>query len=132
MGIAKAQRHVQENFVWDKMHHDVQCFVSQCPICQQAKYESKKMVGLLQPLPILLGIWEDISMNFIIGLLPSHGFTYIYVIIDHYSKGAHFSVVPPRYSAYRVATLFMDIFCKLHGFPRRIVLEHDPIFLNTF
>lgn len=43
------------------MRKDVHRFISQYSIYQQTKYETKKVAGLLQSLPIPSGIWEDIS-----------------------------------------------------------------------
>ena len=114
------------------MHRDVHRFVSQCRICQQIKYKARKPAGLLQPLPIPSGLWEDLSPDFITGLPPSHGFTAILVVVDRYSKGTHLGALPPKYSAHKVACLFFDIVCKLHGFPHSLVSDRDPIFLSSF
>lgn len=96
------------------------------------KYESKKPVGLLQPLPMPSGLREDLSLDFITRLSPSHGFTTILVVVDRYSKGTHLGALLPKHSTHKVATLFIDIVCKLHGFPRNLVSDKDLIFLSSF
>ena len=132
MGETKTLRCLRDSFYWDHMHRDVHRMVSQCRVCQQIKYEARKPAGLLQPLPIPSGPWEDLSLDFITGLPPSHGFTTILVVVDRYSKGTHLGALPPKYSAHKVACLFIDIVCKLHGFPRSLVSDRDPLFLNSF
>ncbi|KAF3653748.1 hypothetical protein FXO38_15495 [Capsicum annuum] len=52
-------------------------------VFQQAKYQVLATAGLLQPLPIPDGIWEDISLDFIIGLLKSGDYDTILVVVDH-------------------------------------------------
>lgn len=106
--------------------------MAQCPVCQQTKYETRKPVGLLQPLPISLTIREDLALDFITSLPSSHGFTIIMVVVDRYSKAAHFGALPTHYSTYKVVILFLDTICKLHGFPRSLVLDRNPIFVSNF
>lgn len=106
--------------------------MAQCLVCQQTKYETRKPIGLLQPLPIPLTVWEDLALDFITGLPSSHGFTVIMLIVDRYSKAAHFGALPTHYSAYKVTVLFLDTICKLHGFPRSLVSDRDPIFVSNF
>lgn len=77
-------------------------------------------------------IWEDLSLDFISDLPPSHGFLAILVIIDRFTKGIHFRALPPKYTAHRATLLFMDTVSKLHGFPYSLVSDHDPLFINTF
>ncbi|PHU19812.1 hypothetical protein BC332_10963 [Capsicum chinense] len=48
-----------------------------------AKYQVLAIAGLLQPLPIPDGIWEDVSLDFIIGLLKSGDYDTILVVVDH-------------------------------------------------
>ena len=50
------------------MKRDVAEFVSKCLVCQQVKAPRQKAVGLLQPLSILKWKWENIAMDFIVGL----------------------------------------------------------------
>ena len=71
-------------------------------------------------------------MDFVTCLPNSKGYTAVLVVVDRLSKQAHFGALPKSYSATRVADLFSQFVCKLHGIPRSIVSDRDPIFLSTF
>lgn len=114
------------------MGSDVRNFVWQCLTCQQIKYEPKRPAGLLQPLPIPASPWKDLSLDFITCLPSSQGYTTILVVMDRFTKGAHFGVLPSTYTASKVASLFINMVCKLHGFPRSLVLDRDPVFVGRF
>nr|KYP54697.1 Transposon Ty3-I Gag-Pol polyprotein [Cajanus cajan] len=72
------------------MRVDVQKYCSKCIACLQAK--SKIMPhGLYTPLPIASTPWVDISMDFILGLpRTQRGHDSIFVVVDQFSKMAHF------------------------------------------
>jgi hypothetical protein len=58
-----------------------------------------KTAGPLQSLPIPTWKWEDISMDFIVGLpRTTKGFDSIWVIIDRLTKIAHFLLVKVKYT----------------------------------
>ena len=60
--------------------------------------------GFLQPLPILVWKWEDISMDFVVGLPhTAKGYDSIWVIVDRLTKSAHFLPVDTRYLAKKYA-----------------------------
>ncbi|KAL4196097.1 hypothetical protein AMTRI_Chr04g181630 [Amborella trichopoda] len=88
--------------------------------------------GLLQPLPMPNLIWEDISMDFIDGLLASKGKTTILVVVDRLSKYAHFTAISHPYTAVSVAQTFFDQIFRLHGMPRSIVCDRDSAFISIF
>jgi hypothetical protein len=67
-GIHRTFGRLQENVFWFGMRKDVEEFVKACAICQQMKSANHAPYGLLQPLPIPDKVWEDISMDFIVGL----------------------------------------------------------------
>lgn len=123
---------LRSNFQWASMLKDIKAFVRNCSTCQQVKHITRKSVGLLQPIPIPTGIWEDLSMDFVTHLPSSHGFTVVFVVVDRLSKGVHLGALPTHFTAFKVANLFLNIVCKLHGFPRNIISDRDPIFISSF
>lgn len=72
-GYLKTEKRISSNFFWPGMKHDVRIFVHNCLTCQQNKYRALALVDLLQPLPVPERIWEDISLDFIVGLPKSDG-----------------------------------------------------------
>ena len=132
MGETKTLRRLQDNFFWENMRRDVHRIVSECHICQQMKPQNRKPAGRLQPLPIPSGLWQDLSLDFITALPHSRCFSTIFVVGDRYSYGSHLGALPSRYSAHNVVALSLDLVCKLHGFPRSLVSDRDPIFISSF
>jgi hypothetical protein len=76
------------------MKHEAARYVSECDTCQKVKADYMKPGGLLQLLSILDWKWDDISIDFIVGLpMMTHKFDLIRVIVDRLSKSAHFILV---------------------------------------
>jgi hypothetical protein len=106
-------------------------WVQACPICQQAKPDRSKYPGLLHPLPIPDQAWQMISMDFIEGLPKSKNHNCILVVVDRFSKYAHFISLSHPFTALTVAHAFMDNIYKLHGMPSSIVTDRDRIFTSN-
>ena len=70
-GFLKTYHRVKKEFFWDGLKFDIQKFVAECLFCQQNKVETIKTLGLLQPLAIPSQHWEEVSMDFIMGLPKS-------------------------------------------------------------
>ena len=81
------------------MKREIAKYVSECDICKRVKASHLRSAGLLQPLNIPLGKWEDLSMDFIVGLPKiSKGYDSIWVIVDRLTKSAHFLPVKTIYT----------------------------------
>nr|GME21750.1 Retrotransposable element Tf2 [Ipomoea batatas] len=89
-GAYRTYRRLAASIYWKGMMKHTQQFVAECLVCQKNKYDTLAPAGLLQPLPIPTAVWEDIAMDFITGLPRSYGFDGIWVVIDRFTKYAHF------------------------------------------
>lgn len=107
-------------FNWRDIHQDVQAHIQQCLICLQAKHFTTAPVGMLQPLSIPTHIWEDISMDFVCGLLLSKGYSVIFVVIDRLSKYGYFVPLKYDFSSTSVAKVFIKVMFKLHGLSKSL------------
>jgi transposase InsO family protein len=87
---------------------------------------------LLQPLPIPKQNWTEVSIDFVEGLPISQGKNVILVVVYQLNKYAHFIPVSHPYTANLVAKVFVDHIFKLHGLPKSIVSDRDPIFTSQF
>ena len=115
------------------MKMNVFLFVSRCSNCQQVKGSHENTARLLQPLEIPKWKWEQISMDFNDGLPRSRrGNDGIWVLVDQLTKSAHFIPVKLTRTATSLASLYVKEIVRLHGIPRSIVSDRDPIFTSRF
>ncbi|WVZ89587.1 hypothetical protein U9M48_035968 [Paspalum notatum var. saurae] len=66
-GAKKTEAMLSAHFFWPKMRRDVERFVSHCTTCQKSKSRLNPH-GLYMPLPVPSTPWEDIFMDFVLGL----------------------------------------------------------------
>lgn len=123
---------IKRLFAWHGLKAAVIEFVHQCDVCQHAKHLNTHPGGLLQPLPVHDGAWRDITMDFVEGLPLSEGYNVILVVVDRFTKYAHFVPLRHPFSAPPVARVFVDSMVKLHGMPHSITSYCDCIFTSKF
>ena len=106
------------------MKREVGEYVALCDICQRVKAEHQRSTELLQPLKVPEWKWEEIGMDFIVGLPRTQsGYDSIWVIVDRLTKVAHFIPVKETYKGQKLAELYMSRIVCLHGVPKRIVSD---------
>jgi hypothetical protein len=132
LGIQATYQRLSKMFHWHGLKQEVDSFVKQCAICQQAKHELCKYPGLLQPLPIPEQSWIDLSMDIIEGLPSSNSYSVILVVVDRLTKYINFFAVKHPFSTATITELFLDNVVKLHGIPMSIVSDRDKVFASSF
>jgi len=114
------------------MSRDVEHFIKRCSTCQLAKDHIRPQ-GLYTSLPIPQRLWEDVSLNFIMGLPRTQRHKdSIMVVVDRFSKMAHFVACHTIFDASQVANLYFKEIVRLHGIPRSMVSDRDTKFLSHF
>ncbi|KAL4562417.1 hypothetical protein LXL04_034620 [Taraxacum kok-saghyz] len=131
-GFYRTYRRLAGQLYWVGMTNSVKQFVRSCDTCQRYKSSTLSPNGLLQPLPIPQLVWEDISLDFITGLPKSKGYETVLVVVDRLSKYCHFILLKRPFTARTVAEVFLREIIRLHGIPKTILSDRDPLFLSTF
>ena len=110
---------------------DVTNIVGKCVTCHMAKSSFKP--GLYSPLPVSVRPWEDVSMDFIVALpRTQRGKDAIMVVVDRFSKMAHFVTCHKSDDACNVADLYYKEIVRLHEIPKTIDSDRDSKFLSYF
>jgi hypothetical protein len=129
----KMYQDLKQHYLWTKMKIEITRYVARCDTCRRVKAIQMKTAGPLQSLSIPTWKWEDISMDFIVGLpRTTKGFDSIWVIIDRLTKIAHFLPVKTTHPVAVYAQLYIAHILSLHGVPKTIVSDRGPQFVSKF
>jgi hypothetical protein len=92
-----------------------------------------KPIGQLQPLPVPLAKWRDVSVDMITGLpATERGFNAILLFVDRLTKMCHIVPCTTELTAKEFCTLFMANIVKLHGTPKFMVSDRGSVFTSRF
>jgi hypothetical protein len=125
-GHDKTFAKLSESYFWPGMHVDVKRYLLTDAGFVNIRRAGKQNAGFYQPLPIPERPWEAISMDFVLGLpRMQRGVDSIFVVVDRFSKMAHFIPCQKTSDATHIANLFFKEIVRLHGLPRSIVSDRD-------
>ena len=132
-GSTKMYRDLRDVYWWGGMKKDIAKFVSGCHSCQQVKAEHQRPGGLTQDIEIPTWKWEEINMDFVVGLPKARrGFDSVWVVVDRMTKSAHFLPVKTTYGAEEYAKLYIHELVRLHGIPLSIISDRGAQFTSHF
>jgi hypothetical protein len=133
LGTNKMYQDLKKNLWSTRMKREMVKYVSECDTCQRVKADHLRPTGNLQPMSILEWKWENICMDFIVGLpRTSHGYNSIWVIVDCLTKSAHSIPVSTTYRVRQYAKLYISHFVRYHGIPKTIISDSGSIFVAHF
>lgn len=129
MGLKKTLRRLMTTCWWPGMKNMIADYVMGCITCAATKSSTQKPAGTLHPLPIPEKPWQVISIDFV-GPLPMTNdfFDFVLVVVDKFSKMAHFIPTTSNVTAKKTAHLLIDNVIRLHGLPEAIISDRGTQF----
>jgi hypothetical protein len=132
LGSTKMYQDLKQHYWWTKMNIEIAHYVARCDTYRRVKAVHMKTARPLQSLPTPTWKWEDISMDFIVGLpKTAKGFDSILVIIDGLTKIAHFLPIKTKYLVVAYAELYIARILSLHGVPKTSVGPETTICIQV-
>ena len=82
-GSTKMYQDLKMSFWWSGMKKEISEFVTKCLVCQRVKAEHQVPLGLLQSIIIPEWKWDQITMDFVVGLpLTRRKHDSVWVVVD--------------------------------------------------
>jgi len=130
-GRERTMELLTRNLYWPNMETDVRKYCNECDKCQRTKAPLHAKHGLLHPLEMACKPWTHISTDFITYLPESERATMILVVVDCFTKMAHFIPIKKKDSP-TVARAYLENIWKYHRFPEDVVSDRDGTFTRQF
>lgn len=131
-GVKRTYDQLKDLF-WARMFRQVEQFVNKCHNCSENKHETHGLKGEHRPLPTPSRCFEEIEMDFIVGLPKTcSNKDQILVITDRLSKYIILEAVSSTMTAEDIATIFFSSFYRRFGLPATIISDRDSKFASEF
>lgn len=129
-GILCGYRCIAQSVNWIGMKKVITDFVARCSFSNRIK------LSVITTRPSSTFTHSDGNMGrykhgFTISVAKSYNYDIILVVVDRFSKYAHFISIKQPSSATITKNKFKEM-VKLHGIPSSIVRNQDPAFLSLF
>ena len=118
---------------WDGLKKDIAEFVDKCLNCEKMKDEHQKLGGSLQEIKVPTLKWEDINMDFLVGLPQTQRqHDSIWLVVDRLTKSTHFFPVKSTYSTEDYSRIFKDDIACRQGILLSIISNWGEQFTSRF
>jgi len=117
---------------WPSMRKEIRQYMGNFHICQRSRTTRHAPFGILRPLSGPYRPWQDISIDFVIGLSWSNGNDVIRVVVDRLTKMRHLVPCHTTINAPSLADLFLNNIWKHNGLPQTIISDRGPQFASEF
>nr|GEW74088.1 hypothetical protein [Tanacetum cinerariifolium] len=122
----------QDGFLFRGNQLCIQDCSIRCGTCHLAKSTSHN-TGLYTSLPVPISPWEDVSIDFVVGLPQTQRKKdSVMVVVDRFSKTAHFIPCSKTMDATNVVDLYFKEVVRLHGVSKTITSDRDSKFVGHF
>jgi hypothetical protein len=133
LGGNKMYQDLKLSYWWYGMKCNIAEYVTLHDTCQRVKAEHQRTTGLSQPPKVTEWKWEEIGMDFILGLPRiQKGYDSIWVIVDRLTKVAHFIPVRTTYTRPQLVEFYIARIIYLHGVCKKIVSDRGTQFTSKF
>ena len=131
-GYTKTHKLITRNYWWPRILEDIKQYIAGYERCQATKPNQQPKRNNLHPNKIPRGPWKIISID-LVGPLPElSGYDRILVIVDCFSKMAHYIPINMNITAQGVAKVLWDWVFKDIEIPQKVISGQGPQFMSRF
>jgi len=132
-GETKMYCDLQEVYLLNRMKTNIVQFMAKCLNYQQVKFEHKKLWGFAQENRIPTWKWEDLNMDFTMGLPCTHWlYDSFWVFVDQMIKSDNFLPMKNSFIAEDYSRLYIEEIVKLHEVPLSIISDWGSQIISQF
>ena len=119
------------------MQKNIQKYVDFCDICQRIKASHHCFYGFLALLPVPDELWQEITMDFIVGLLPSkhksNVYDFILVVVDWYIKMVQYLPTNIIIKSHKLGDLLIkEVLLHDPDAFMSIISDRDSVFISDY
>ena len=110
---------ITRDFYWKGLTDWVNDYVRSCTTCQRMRAPRHARFELLHPLQVPVAAWASTLVDFITNLPESADYTQIMVLVDRFTKMAHFIALEEKATARDVADVFLKEFGNITDYQQK-------------
>jgi hypothetical protein len=131
-GQFKTAEHLRALFFCSKMDNDMGEYLRSCDTCQSDESYSHKRNTMLPHLEVPNTPCSSISMDFFVSMPESEAYTRIGVIVERFTKITYFIPLKTKATIEKLAHIFLQKICRLHGLSEEIISDRYFRFESKF